>query len=92
MARPDLDRALTVAQLLRQRPAAVAVFVRRGMSCPGCSMAPFETLLEVAAVYGQEPGGFLAEVAAAAGGAPDSLAETNPEGRRSPEKPPKRRA
>ena len=92
MARSDLDRALTVAQLLRQQPAAVAVFVRRGMSCPGCSMAPFETLAEVASVYGQEPAGFLADLAAAAGGAPDSLTEANPKGRRSPEKPPQRRA
>ena len=62
MARPDLDRALTVAQLLRHRPAAAVVFVRCGMACPGCAMAPFETLAEAATVYGQEPEGFLADL------------------------------
>ena len=88
MARDDLDSALTVAQLLRQRPAAAAVFVRRGMSCPGCSMAPFETLLEVAAVYGQEPAGFLADLADTAGASPERRENDTRE--RLPEAPPRR--
>ena len=70
MARLDLDRTLTVAQLLRQWPAAAAVFIRRGMACPGCAMAPFETLGEVATVYAQEPEGFLADLRRATTAAP----------------------
>lgn len=62
MERDDIDSDVTVAQVLKLRPAAAIVFVRRGMACVGCSMAPFETLSDVAAVYGQEPGGFLAEL------------------------------
>jgi hybrid cluster-associated redox disulfide protein len=66
MERHEIDSSETVAQVLRQWPLSAAVFVRRGMACVGCSMAPFETLAEVAAVYGQEPAGLLAEMAAAA--------------------------
>ena len=36
-------------------PAAVQVFVNRGMSCPGCPFAPFETVADVAATYRQDP-------------------------------------
>lgn len=76
MERHDIDDDLTVTQLLRRWPLAAAVFVRRGMACVGCSMAPFETLAEVASVYGQDPVGFLAELAEAS--------ETKPEfGRKS---------
>ena len=65
MERHHIDDDLTVTQLLRRWPPAAAVFVRRGMACVGCSMAPFETLAEVASVYGQDPAGFLAELAKA---------------------------
>lgn len=47
---PSAD--LTVGELLRQRPALAAVFVKRRMACPGCAMAPFMTLREVAEAYG----------------------------------------
>jgi hybrid cluster-associated redox disulfide protein len=89
MAHTNLDGALTVARLLRQWPAAAAVFVRRGMSCPGCSMAPFETLVEVAAVYDQEPAGFLAELATSTGVA--SGVREDAKGRRPHETPPRGR-
>jgi hybrid cluster-associated redox disulfide protein len=87
MDRDDITCELTVNQLLRRRPAAAAVFVRRGMACVGCSMAPFETLVEVASVYGQEPSGFLAELAGVSGaaqsaGAPDEPATTRPRAKR----------
>jgi len=70
MRRTDLTRDLTVARLLRLWPAAAVVFVRRGMACPGCAMAPFETPEEAAAAYGQEPEGLLAELDEAVGPAP----------------------
>lgn len=43
---------LTVADVLADWPATSWVFLRRGMACVGCAMAPHETLEEVARVYG----------------------------------------
>ncbi len=87
MERSDIDSDMTVAQLLVQWPATAAVFVRRGMACVGCSLAPFETLVEAASVYGQEPGGFLAELARVSGAPPnggsrDDLASARPREKR----------
>jgi hybrid cluster-associated redox disulfide protein len=45
----------TVAEVLAQYPAAARVFCRYRMSCVGCTMAPFETLDEVARTYGLDP-------------------------------------
>ncbi len=36
---------------LDRRPATVRVFVARRMACPGCSMAPFETVADAADAY-----------------------------------------
>jgi hybrid cluster-associated redox disulfide protein len=44
-----------VSDVLSGRPAAVEVFVRRGMSCPGCPFARFETVSDVAEIYQQDP-------------------------------------
>jgi hybrid cluster-associated redox disulfide protein len=54
--------SMLVADLLRQRPAAAQVFVRRGMSCPGCPFAPFETVAEVADIYRQDPADLAASL------------------------------
>jgi hybrid cluster-associated redox disulfide protein len=43
-----------VSDVLAHAPAAVAVFLRRGMSCPGCPFARFETVAEAAAIYQQD--------------------------------------
>lgn len=43
-----------IAETLRQRPETLAVFVELRMACPGCPMAPFETLAEAAAEHGLE--------------------------------------
>ncbi|AWK88204.1 DUF1858 domain-containing protein [Azospirillum thermophilum] len=62
---PSADEAaarMTVGELLRQRPALVAVFVRRRMACPGCAMAPFMTLGEVADAYGLPVGALLSDL------------------------------
>jgi hybrid cluster-associated redox disulfide protein len=42
---------MPVADLLGERPAARRVLVSRGMACPGCPFARFETVAEVAAIY-----------------------------------------
>lgn len=42
---------LTVAELLTRWPQMIPVFLRHQMACVGCSMAPFETLADVAVIY-----------------------------------------
>ena len=53
---------LTVAEVLKRWPSAGRAFSRLGMACPGCAMAPFDTLAEVAAVYGIRAQALLAEL------------------------------
>ena len=60
---PDTPTAhLTVAEVLTRWPSAGRAFSRLGMACPGCAMAPFDTLAEVAAVYGVRAHALLAEL------------------------------
>lgn len=42
---------LTVAELLTRWPQAIPLFLHHQMACVGCTMSPFETLADVAAVY-----------------------------------------
>jgi hybrid cluster-associated redox disulfide protein len=62
---------MLVSDILCDRPAAVEVFVRRGMSCPGCPFARFETVADVAEIYQQDPDELAASLEAA--GAPSTL-------------------
>lgn len=43
-----------VSDVLANNPAAARVFIDRQMGCVGCTFAPFETVAEVARVYGLE--------------------------------------
>lgn len=43
---------LTVEEALRRWPQLAGVFLRRQLACPGCAMAPFDTLRDVAQSYG----------------------------------------
>ncbi|ALG74844.1 hypothetical protein VY88_30455 [Azospirillum thiophilum] len=45
---------MTMAGLMRDRPASVPVLLRRGMACPGCAMAPFMTVREAAEAHGMD--------------------------------------
>ncbi len=56
---------LTVAEILRRWPGAAAAFQRRGMACPGCAMAPFDTVTDAASSYGIDPVELVAELSAA---------------------------
>lgn len=60
------DPGQTVERLLRAQPATARVFMRHKMACVGCVMSPFETVSEVARIYGIAEGELLAELAAAA--------------------------
>lgn len=53
---------LTLAELLARWPQAIPVFLRHQMACVGCTMAPFETLSDVTAIYGIPLPHFLYEL------------------------------
>jgi hybrid cluster-associated redox disulfide protein len=55
---------MTMAELMRDRPAVVPVLLRRGLACPGCAMAPFMTVREAAEAYGLELDALLDDLAA----------------------------
>jgi hybrid cluster-associated redox disulfide protein len=61
----SIRRETLVAAVLRDQPATLSVFLRRGMHCPGCRMAPFMTLGEAAATYGLKADDLIAELRAA---------------------------
>jgi hybrid cluster-associated redox disulfide protein len=43
---------MLVFDVLSESPAAARVFIERRMGCVGCTFARFETVAEVAGVYG----------------------------------------
>lgn len=48
----DEVKFMNVSDLMNSWPETVPVFVKHRMACPGCVMAPFMTVLEVATEYG----------------------------------------
>ena len=48
----QLTAALTVAEVMDRWPETIPIFFRYRMACVGCPIASFETLAEVAAIYG----------------------------------------
>lgn len=60
-----LSADLIVSDVLDRWPQTIPVFNRRHMACVGCSMGPFETLADVAAIYAIDLNLFLAELEAA---------------------------
>jgi hybrid cluster-associated redox disulfide protein len=60
---PSLLKAnLTVAEILARWPSAIDIFFRHHMACPGCTMAPFDTLADVSATYGLQLDHFQEEM------------------------------
>lgn len=53
---------LTVAACLTRWPQAIPVFFRHHLFCVGCDMSRFDTLLDVARIYGLDLETFLAEL------------------------------
>ena len=43
---------LAVSEVLTRWPQVIPVFLEHRMACVGCTLAPFETLSEVLAIYG----------------------------------------
>jgi acetoin utilization protein AcuB len=52
MGHPQLTATLTVAEVMDRWPQTIPIFLRHRMACVGCSIACFETLAEVAEIYG----------------------------------------
>jgi hybrid cluster-associated redox disulfide protein len=52
VAYTPLAADLTVAEVMDRWPETVPIFFRYRMACVGCPIAPFETLADVAAIYG----------------------------------------
>jgi hybrid cluster-associated redox disulfide protein len=63
--KPDLDASMTVADVLAYNPRTASVFLRRGMACVGCAIAPFDTLADVATIHKMSIGELLTELRAA---------------------------
>lgn len=53
---------LSLAVLLARWPQTVSVFLRYRMSCAGCLISPFHTVMDACAEYGLEEEQFMAEL------------------------------
>lgn len=62
MEQAQLTGNAIVAEVLAGRPQTIPVFARHHMACVGCVMAPFETLADVATVYGLPLESFMSEL------------------------------
>lgn len=65
---PPIDPKIDVDSLMRRRPGAIGVFVRRRMLCPGCAFARFHTIEDACQDYGVDLDAFLNELADATSG------------------------
>lgn len=62
MERPFLTADLSVAAVLDAWPETIRLFTAQRMACVGCAMAPFDTLADVATIYGVRLDRFLDEL------------------------------
>lgn len=67
---PDLHTECFVSEVMRHWPQTVGVFVDLKMACPGCPMAPFETVAEAAVEHGVDPEDLLVRLRRAGNGEP----------------------
>lgn len=65
-----LEPDLTVAEVLERWPQTVLAFQRLKAACVGCTMAPFDTLRDVAGFYDYELEDVMAAMRAAIAEAP----------------------
>ncbi|MCG5241855.1 hypothetical protein ACIU1J_19690 [Azospirillum doebereinerae] len=59
-----------VEAVMERWPQTIAVFVKHRMACPGCLMAGFQTVAEVAEIYGVDTSKLLDAFAQAIAGGP----------------------
>jgi hybrid cluster-associated redox disulfide protein len=81
MEQSPLNTDQVVAGVLARWPQTIRVFLRHHLICVGCAMSRFETLGEIAAIYGLDLSGFLGElrqaIEAAPGDSPELECEAN---------------
>jgi hybrid cluster-associated redox disulfide protein len=53
-----------VGDVMRREPRTIQVFLKHGMACVGCAIAPYHTIAEASAEYGLRLDAFLQELAA----------------------------
>jgi hybrid cluster-associated redox disulfide protein len=58
----QLTTDLTIAEVMDRWPETIQIFFRYRMACVGCPIAPFETLAEVAVIYGLDLECFINEL------------------------------
>ena len=59
---PTLFPTMLVSDVMDKWPQTIQVFVRLRMACPGCPIARFHTLAEVAAEYQMDPATLVKEL------------------------------
>jgi len=57
-----MSPTMLVSDVMDEWPQTIQVFVRLRMACPGCPIARFHTLAEVAAEYQMDPATLLKEL------------------------------
>lgn len=57
-----IDLQLSVARLFEAFPQTIPYFLAHRMTCPGCSLAAFDTLADVVRNYGLQADIFLEEL------------------------------
>jgi hybrid cluster-associated redox disulfide protein len=62
MESAQLRTDLTVAEVMDRWPETIPIFFRYRLACVGCPIASFETLAEVAVIYGIDLDCFLNEL------------------------------
>ncbi len=60
MAIPMPTTDMTVAEILEKWPGTVSVFQKFKTACVGCTMAQFDTMVDVARIYDIELSGIMA--------------------------------
>jgi hybrid cluster-associated redox disulfide protein len=58
----QFEMQMSVADLMRNWPQTIPVFLKHNMACVGCSMSAFETLKDAARIYGIALDTFMGEL------------------------------
>ena len=60
----DINKNMTIGEILRTQPAVAGILMEAGMHCLGCPSAQSETLEEAAMVHGMDIDVLMTKIAA----------------------------
>ncbi|MBR5578595.1 MAG: DUF1858 domain-containing protein [Lachnospiraceae bacterium] len=60
----DINKNMTIGEILRTQPAVAGILMEAGMHCLGCPSAQSETLEEAAMVHGMDIEVLMTKIAA----------------------------